>query len=208
MASEKLLEIGAAFDCYKESGGPPKADPDLYLPVIEHLKSVKPADLIPLDRPVINNFIPDASQWNTILNYYYSIHDRIDKTEPDIDMLAELEVWFIKFIEPRPSRTKKMGLRMDLWKDRELAKYKLMVSDYCPSAYREQISKHNIESSPIPADWLHIRINKIEEMYRTTPQTILKKSKGGKTVTRTDGGSGSGAKGGNVVNLNKILGRS
>jgi hypothetical protein len=122
-------------------------------------------------------------------------------------MLAELEVWFIKFIEPRPSRTKKMGLRMDLWKDRELAKYKLLVSDYCPSAYREKISKHNIECSPIPADWLHIRINKIEEMYRTTPQTILKKSKCGKTVTRTDGGSGA-AKTGNVVNLNKILGRS
>lgn len=210
MASEKLLEIGAAFDSFKENGGPPRADPDVYLPVIEHLKSVNIADhanVKIIERPVINTFTPDGKQWEIILNYYYSIHDQVDRTTPDIESLAELEIWLIKFIEPRPTRSKKMGLKMELWRDRELAKYKLLVSDYCPSIYRAQIGQYNIESQPIQPDWLHNRINKIEELYRNTPKIILKKNKDTKTVTRSVGTANSSGSSG-VVNLSKILGRS
>ena len=201
--SDRLLEISAAFDSYKESGGPPKADPDKYLSVIEHLKSAKhPNKKIP-SKPKILTDQPNEEQWDKIMNYYYFVHDRIDKKSPDIEALAELEIWFIKFIEPRPNRSKNMALKMELWKDRELAKYKLMVSDYCPSSYRVEISKTNIEGGALESEWVHNRINQIEELYRNTPQTIIKKNKDTTGVTRSSGVIST--KG--VVDINKILGR-
>lgn len=200
--NDRLLEIGTAFDSYKESGGPPKADPDVYRPIIEHLREINVESIKIIERPIIPTDTPNAEQWNKILNYYDSIHDQVDRTKPDIEQLAELEIWFIKFIEPRPPRSRKMGLKMDLWKDRELAKYKLMVSDYCPSSYRGKISTYNIESSSLDAEWLHARVRKIEEMYRNTPQSILKKNQNG-GVTRSVGASSMDG----VVDLNKILGR-
>lgn len=201
LTQTKLLEIGAAFDSFKETGGPPKADPDVYVPVIEHLKLVNIQSTKVIDKPIINTITPNADQWNDIINYYYYIHDNVDKDNLDIPMLADLEIWFIKFIEPRPKRSKNMGFKMDLWKDRELSKYKLMVSDYCPTAYRLSISEHNIESLALDKDLIRDRIKRVEELYRTTPQTIVIKAKDG-TVTRS-----MTNKDGNVVNINKILGR-
>lgn len=200
---DKLIIIGDAFESFKETGGPPRADPEEYTKIIEQIRAINTkheSNNKAQFRPNIETITPNQNEWGVILSYYYSIHDQTDKKEPNIELLSELEVWFIQFIEPRPIRSNKMGFRMDLWKDREISKYKLMVSDYCPTIYKSKISQHNIDSLALSGDWINERIKKIEEIYRNTPTTIIRKNKNNNGVVRSSTNQVG------VVNLDKILG--
>lgn len=194
-ARDELLDIGLAFDYYNDER---KANPEIYEPVIDHIKESNQKQNKIITIPNINTETPNTEEWDKILSYYYYIHDN---NTLSVSELAELEIWLIKFIEPRPIRTQNMTFKMDSWKERELAKYEFLVSDYCPGKLKKQIHEYNMESTPFEKDWLDTRIRKIETIYRQTAKVIVRRNNHESGVVR----SSASEKG--VVNLKKILGK-